>query len=95
MEIITPEPTPPIPLTEEETKELRYIRSRYMDKYEGGPPWRGDEAYLANIQYLEAELVRVRLILRKIEYEAEYKGGSQSGIPTIENLAQEGLRIPV
>lgn len=52
MEIITPEPTPPRPLTEEETKELRYIRSRYMDKYEGGPPWRGDEAYLANIQYL-------------------------------------------
>lgn len=89
MEIITPEPTPPRPLTEEETKELRYIRSRYMDKYEGGPPWRGDEAYLANIQYLEAELVRVRLILRKLERPWALK------LERVWQLAQEGLRIPV
>lgn len=76
------------------TCETKLIRKGYMDRYDGGPPWRGNEAYMANICYLEGELSRVRLILRLVEKESCIVG-YESGNVLVESLANEGLRIPL
>lgn len=77
-----------------EEVELQAIRKAYMDKYDGGTPTRGPEAYMANISFLEAELVRVRVILRNIKSHS-CMAGLDRGNATVDNLAASALTIPL
>lgn len=73
-------------MTASEREEVKVIRDAYLDKYDGAPPFEGSHGFTTNIVFLEMELARVRLLLRKIDV-------CDCAATEVKRLAVEALKI--